>query len=312
MIAPLLRREAVMAGLWNFLYDPLKQTAWAISKTGLGQVALGITENSISDARFWDQLQQIRRLKQFFFQENVAFKPDDLAAIGLGVLDRITFHPYGREPKAEEWMLLDEKQSVLTTYLDDKLKWKFRLRNMRAYFTVIPVVFLVCAITALFIGTGIDIYNDKMEGHLHNIVYVLSVVLWTIALGGLGACAFLGTTMISEYARMNMALRTTAPGPAAQDGDFDLTARDLIWTRIVVGILFAFLLGVPLSAGSLNYMVVQIRIGDIGSTSFDTKMLETIGMTLLPFAVGFSTTLVLAIMDRLLSTLRTGLGISAK
>ena len=59
-------------------------------------------------------------------------------------------------------------------------------------------------------------------------------------------------------------------------------------------------------------MIEQIRIGAVSADKIDSNLLKTIGLTLLPFAVGFSTTLVLAIMDRILSTLRTAMGISTK
>ncbi len=270
-------------------------------------------QNSVSDDRFWMQLTQVRTLKLFLFQESVSFKEEDLPKIGLESLDAIRFNIFGRSPTVDEWSLLDAKQSALSSYLDIRLRWKLRLSRMRKYYTTLPVVFLFGSVFALALGSYQSIFRDRLGQETTLVLYSAAVVLWNLALAGLGACAFLGTTMISETARMNTNVRAgnvTAGVPP--DSDFDLSDRDLIWTRVVVGILFGFLLGLPLSAGSLTFVEEQIIAGDIRNTKINSELAQNITMILLPFVFGFSTTLVLGIMERLMSAIRAMFGIGGK
>jgi hypothetical protein len=101
--------------------------------------------SSISDERFMHQLDQVRKLKKFLFEEKVNFKFDQLGAIDLGVLNSLRHRHNGRTPTNEEWRLLDEKMSILTSYLTDDLRQKVRLRDLSVFFGYLPVIFLLAA-----------------------------------------------------------------------------------------------------------------------------------------------------------------------
>lgn len=297
----------------GYIFEPLRNISSNLARSRAGRIALSIDENAVNDERFWDQLSQVRALKRFLFQESVAFKATDLPHIGLEQLEAISFHTFGRTPNAQEWAVLDSKQSVLSSYLDARLRWKLKLSQLRVFFTTIPVIFLLIAVVALGLSLVRSIFFETPPSHLAACVYSAGVILWTLALGGLGACAFLGTTMISESARVSGLLRASDANAAKPlNTDFDLTDRDLIWTRIVVGILFAFLLGIPLSAGSVGYVEHQIAGGNIMTVELNQQLLQNITLTLLPFVIGFSTTLVLGVMDRCVATIRTVLGMTAQ
>ncbi len=302
--------------VYGLLVTPVKQLFDAAARSGFGKTVLKIDSDAINDERFWDQLSQVRKVKRLLFQESVAFKAEDLPNIGLEKLEAISFHVYGRTPTAEEWTLLDAKQSVISGYLDGRLRWKLKMSRLRLYFTTVPVVFLVTAVFALAGGIVRAMFFDNAPSGGATpqgaYLYSASVILWTLALGGLGACAFLGTTMISENARMNGLLPAGDGSAKSPETDFDLTDRDLIWTRIVVGILFAFLLGIPLSAGSLKFVVAQIATGDITTVRVNADLVQTMALTLLPFVIGFSTTLVLGVMDRFVTAIRTVFGMTGK
>ncbi len=112
---------------------------------------------------------QVRNLKLFLFQENVAFKEDDLPNIALEGLDALHYGIYGRAPTTGEWKLLDEKQSALSRYLDSHLRRKLRLSQMRKYFTTVPVVFLVIALISQ--AGGIVQHVFEMPGSVREIIY---------------------------------------------------------------------------------------------------------------------------------------------
>jgi VIT1/CCC1 family predicted Fe2+/Mn2+ transporter len=163
-----------------------------------------------------------------------------------------------RAPTPQEWSLLDEKLSVLSSYLDPILRWKKRLTELGAYFRNLPIFFLFFSIVSLLLSVGGVIFADLIVPSALAFFHAGAIVLWTLALGGLGACAFFGTTLITESAKINTPSGQQSPNSFQLNSEFDLTGRNLLLTRLVVGILFAFLLGLPLSAGSLDFIVDNI------------------------------------------------------
>src|SRR5215468_10768205 len=90
---------------------------------------LGDSTMFISDRHFCDQLDQVHKLKQFFFKEKVRFSAEQIPTIDLGPLNNLHYHASGRPPTDEQWRLLDEKLTTLASYLDDNLRRKFRIRE---------------------------------------------------------------------------------------------------------------------------------------------------------------------------------------
>lgn len=288
--------------------DPIRE-AFSGSRRRSGAAVLD--DNAIGDMRFWRECERVRDLQHFLSHEHVAVKPEDLATIAQ--LDALSFHRRGRSAGRDDWQLLLWKESVLLSYFDERLRWRHNLDRLRIYFRTWPVVFLIAAVLALVLGVVRRIFDPDLALYAKAGFYGTAVVLWTLALGGLGACAFLGTTMMNETARMNKALQARADGASASGVDFDLTDQNLIGTRIIVGILFALLLGIPLAAGSLSYAIDQIAdTQSVAQFKFDAALIQTIGLTLLPFVIGFSTPVVLGVMDRLVAAVRTIFGMPVK
>lgn len=270
-----------------------------------------LDDNAIGDIRFWRECERVHALQHFLSHEHVAVKPEDLAAIAQ--LEALSFNRRGRSAGRDDWQLLLWKESVLLSYFDERLRWRHNLDRLRIYFRTWPVIFLVAAVLALVLGVLRRIFDADLEPYARAGIYGSAVVLWTLALGGLGACAYLGTTMMNETARINKALQARADGAAASGVDFDLTDQNLIGTRIIVGILFAFLLGIPLAAGSLTYAVNQIAdTPSVAGFRFDAASVQTIGLILLPFVIGFTAPLVLGVMDKLVAAVRTIFGMPVK
>ena len=83
----------------------------------------------------------------------------------------------------------------------------------------------------------------------------LSNIFWILALGGLGACAYLGTSLIAESCRFSDRDASAPHGLVSQSSsphvvttnvaEIDLTDVNLLGTKIIVGILFAFTVGLP-------------------------------------------------------------------
>jgi hypothetical protein len=252
----------------------------------------------IHDDRFIAQLNEVRNLKRFLFEEKVKFDPKQLEDIDLGLLNNLRYRSQARPPTLEEWVLLDKKLSALTSYLNDELRQKIRIRELSSFFGSIPLAFLsVATITMVyyflypyFLVTGSTTFAAS---------YLTSLIVWSLSQGGLGACAFLGT---------RAAMKRVNPDNQQTDEFSDITDKNALKVRIVLGCLFGSLIGLPFSNAALSKMSVML-FGD--ATAKGEIQASDFVPILVPFMVGFSTSLVLAILNRCVLSVRTLLGITS-
>jgi hypothetical protein len=254
----------------------------------------------ISDRRFIDQLTEVQDLKRFLFEEKAKFDPTQLQSIDLGVLNNLSYSEKGRAPTSGEWKLLDEKISVLASYLTDDLRQKIRIRELRIFFGVIPLTFLVAALlTIMYFFSFGALFNKGTFGF--NLSYLVCLIVWTVTQGGLGACAYLGTRVAIRRAE-KIPLEAGASGDAT-----DITDGSILKVRIILGCLFGSLIGLPI-AGSAMVKLAKAMYPDANEAVEAADFM----LMVLPFMVGFSTNLVLAILDRFIDSVRTFFGISTK
>jgi hypothetical protein len=127
-------------------------------------------------------------------------------------------------------------------------------------------------------------------------VSLAAVLSWTSALGGLGTAAFFGTSLLAQLASVN----------ANDEAKLkEITDYNYLQARLVVGILFAFVLGLPFGRLSLDTASASLYTDIV----WDTDLVTTAMYILAPFLLGFSTALVLAILDRLIEGMKTILGV---
>jgi hypothetical protein len=255
----------------------------------------------VGDRRFVNQLDHIRYLKQFLFQEKVQFKADQLREIDLGTLNNLQFGRNGRVPTDEEWRLLDEKLAALATYLTDDLRRRIRIHELATFFGPLPLLFLFAVVlsTASYLLYG-HVFKD-VNSLSNTSAYLFSLIVWTAAQGGLGACAFLNTTVIIKKPDV-------VTNPGAPVSSIDITDENVLKTRIILGALFGFLIGLPLS-----YQSLQTINGSLlsSATNFNppTPTATQIAIMLVPFLLGFSTNLVLVILERCVASIQAFFGI---
>jgi len=255
----------------------------------------GAAEDRIGDRRFMDQLEEIRDLKQFLFEEKVRFDPDQLASIDLGPLNSLQFRRRGRSPTSEEWVLLDKKLSSLSAYLNEELRRKLRIRQLGFFFGPLPLTLLLIAAVAT-ICYAIYPHFLTRGSFSFDAAYYVTMVVWTTTQGGLGACAYLGI-------RAAMGKTQAASTPELLKESFEITDVNFLKIRIILGALFAFVLGIIISLRALNDIYNAISDPDFRPSTVD------LGLMLVPFLLGFSTALVLVILDRLIESIRTFFGV---
>jgi hypothetical protein len=247
---------------------------------------------AIADERFIGQLDQLRELKQFLFEEKVKFETDELDCIDLVELNNISYSGRGRVPSVGEWRTLDAKLAKLASYLNDEMRRKIRIRELKVFFTTLPVLFLGMLVISTIFYIWLPWITPTKSPWRLPISLVVSFA-WLIAQGGLGACAFLGTSVIVGGAQQ---VKGIPPLEKA-----DVTDRNFLIIRVILGTLFAVLLGLPIGIVSLK------SISNVwwGGSPPDEATLVCI---FAPFVAGFSTNLVLAILGKAVAAVETFFG----
>ena len=153
-----------------------------------------------------------------------------------------------------------------------------------------------------------------VKGHLF--AWLVIINTWLVSQGTLGACAILGTSVILKRTQHNNLSEAEVSQDRIQQNrntaqwkertyytfdTFDLTDRNLLIIRTLMGILFAVLLGLPFAAHSLNGLSDVYWGGNVPDYS-------TLEYLFIPFVAGFSTDLVLVILGRFIVAIQSIFG----
>jgi hypothetical protein len=257
-----------------------------------------VETNGISDRRFAAQLESIQKVKQFLFSEKVLLQPDILESVDLGSLNNLKYAPNGRVPTEGEWKALDQKLASLTPLMTPALRWKFRISELQFFFITIPIVLMGTTVIATFSLALLMTFGER-ESIFFVAPYVITFLVWTLSQGALGACAFLCVS-----ATVHALKERSASSPLYNT--IDVTDENILGVRIILGALFALLVALPIGGRSI-VIVYQAFL--------ETHPIPTIEdwiIVLIPFMFGFSTTLVLAIFNKIIGGISALFGISAE
>lgn len=255
-------------------------------------------ERRIKDARFKRAALQLYRMHDFLVRNGVAIGARDGAAsvigggLRLGELNTLMFITSGRPATADEWRLLEDKQGELLSAFTADLRRKYWNEASASIINTYPYAFLLIAGMALamsvfppewhlFQGTNANVaqHGWRFGGFL----------LWTLSLGGLGATTFLAVNTLSIQS----------------DATFDLGDRALVRMRIKLGALFGTVVALPIAYGPFVDFTNSV-IADPNQISASNSAL-----LLAPFLLGFSTSLVLAVLARLVAGVEAIFGVTS-
>jgi len=246
----------------------------------------------ISDRLFVRQLGYTRSLVTFLIRRQaLPEKPPDVLA-NLAALGSMRYSPRGRAASEEEWRKLYAISRGLASELPLEIATAFSIWRLRTFFGLFPFIFLIMGIAALE-ATYLEGYA---VGGWYYFIGLAAVLSWTCALGGLGTSAFFGTSLLAQLAS------ATGDDQAKLK---EITDDTYLQTRLMIGILFAFVLGLPFGHLSLVTASTSLFTDVVWDTELFTKILHILA----PFLLGFSTALVLSILERLIEGIKTTLGV---
>jgi hypothetical protein len=242
--------------------------------------------NAIRDSRFMNQFANLTSLKTLLLTQGVRIREEDAPLLSFGMLNHLRYDEKGRLPTVEEWEQLDKRSQKLFSYLDDGLRKRFELSQTANLIAGLPVLLIFVAllfVALLSLITAIFAVD-------RNLLLLGCYVLWTALLGAIGAIAFLSMNALSIQS----------------DVTFDLTNKSLLAVRIVLGSLFGVVLSIPFGFYSFITFFESIARGTpaLGATNFSLEA----ALLLLPFVLGFSTSLVILVLNKFVESITVFFG----
>jgi hypothetical protein len=270
-----------------------------------------------NDREYMRQLLIVRKIKDLLVSEAVNLEEQDRFLVRLGVLNSLRYRRNGHTPPTEAWDELDARLQGLTRYLKDdtgELKRKLQVRLAPGFLYWLPLAMGLLAAFCLCLAVAPPAYSllpnvfAKLPATspppevIQQIWRFAAFMAWLIALGSLGSVAFLYVNVLS----------------IETDKSVDVTSASFLSMRIILGALFGLVIGLPI--GYPYFVSFCLQIHDVASAAAGagavvaaTKIEWSSGLALLlPFLLGFSTPLVLNVLNRCVDGVQTVFGIQEK
>jgi hypothetical protein len=279
-----LRTIATDFILGQEIFDCFKETAkeLALFQYQVDALQLVKPNHEINDEYFMRDLTRLKQLRSFLIQETI---PSG-SLPSFGELNLLQYRSEGRAPTAEEWTSVESSTESLFRSMNGPLRRKFVLGEIPSWIATLPLALAATALVALCLA----IIFTKGPVFL-----MPPYLVWLMSLGAIGAIAFIGMNALSIQ----------------EDVTFDLTNRRLLILRIVLGALFGLVITLPFGFKYFKQFCDSIWNAPEQSTKnvIDSPSLTNQALfLLLPFVLGFSTTLVIMIMNRLVDSIQAFFG----
>jgi hypothetical protein len=235
----------------------------------------------IADRQFMHDLNQLKALRSFLIQAVVSPRLSE-SPIYFGSLNTLRYGlTGGRLPTSKEWALLEELTNDLYSNIDGTVRRRFLYGQLPTWVTLTAIVLGVVAFVSLVVALGLPNANAG--------VILAIYMIWLAALGAIGSIAFVGMNALAVQA----------------DVTFDMTNTKLIVLRIVLGALFGIVLTLPFGFASFGKFLADLSIG--GGQLSAGLALQSV-LLLLPFILGFSTSLVIMILNQFVEAVQMFFG----
>jgi hypothetical protein len=257
----------------------------------------------IRDPEFIRQLKTLHELCEFIQRRGVKIPADKAGLLEFGRIGRLRGPSWwgreqGRDPTRDEWENVEQRTQELRALLDDTCRHGFYIQKTESILIYVACVLVAVATVCLFVA----ISNGTPKPGRIPYCYIL----WLMSLGALGSVAFLAMNALSLQ----------------RDVTFDMADKELLILRMSLGAIFGLILALPFGPVAFHDFIYRLHdIHDIQATAtvsqnnllhyipasatasppMDVKPSIVVGaaMLLMPFVFGFSTTIVLTIINRL-------------
>jgi hypothetical protein len=239
-------------------------------------------QNEIRDEQFMRDLQKLRQLRTFLNEQAIPLRRQDGTSLSFGSLNslRSNFLQRGRYPDSKEWTELEKLTEDLFAFLDEPLRRKFIATQLPKWVPYM-VGLLGCVAFVSIVGCTFLAQPSQWNVPLY--------LIWLASLGAIGSMSFVGMNVLSIQ----------------DDATFDLSNRSFLIFRIVLGALFGTVITLPFGFKTFTTFINSLLSGGAevsASLTVDSLML------LLPFILGFSTSLVIMILNQFIEATQSFFG----
>jgi len=243
----------------------------------------------INDEHFIKDLKRLKDLRSFFIKEAVNIDMSGSTALSFGKLNLLRFRNSGREPTEGEWARVEGHTQALFRLLTEPLRRRFILGQIPWWMAWLPIILAGIALASLLFAVFVaqfGLLGTRSIG-LNILPFYLS---WLMSIGAIGSVAFIGMNALSVQ----------------QDITFDLTNTRLMLLRITLGALFGLVLTLPFGFdGFVQFCENMTRAPRMVSNIAVTT--QTL-LLLLPFILGFSTSLVIMLLNQFVEAIQAFFG----
>ncbi|WP_156901762.1 hypothetical protein [Azohydromonas australica] len=245
----------------------------------------------IADSEFILALKRLKSLCAFLLQVPVVLNPTVQQAARLGGLNQLrhAFQHKGRQPRYSEWHEVEKRTQIIWAALSEPQRRKFLATQTPSWISYLISAFI--AVAAASLVTAYLIKSQFISFPLGDIL--IPFLLWIIALGAIGAAASIGMNALSVQ----------------DDATFDISSGKFIWLRLVLGALFGTVLTLPLGFSTFDQFLIDLGKND--KTVDTAEVAKQASLLLLPFILGFSTSLVILVLNRFIESVQTFFGKSS-
>jgi hypothetical protein len=253
----------------------------------------------LCDEIFIKDLKRLKELRSFLIEQAVCMDALSSQTTAFGNLNRLRYRQKGRMPTEAEWTAVENNTEALFKLLTEPLRRKFILGETPWWVTYAAAALAAFAVGSLVVVVTMIIPGTKLDPILETGSKVFPYYIgWLLSVGAIGSIAFIAMNALSLQ----------------EDATFDLTNTRLMVLRIALGGLFALMLCIPFGFHEFLEFVYYLKRGGVPppepsniSNPIKDAAQSTI-MLLLPFILGFSTSLVIMILNRFVEAVQTFFG----
>ena len=244
---------------------------------------------TLSDLEFSKVLTRLRQIASYLTQLDIDVDTKVHEAARLGPLNLLkdAYPKKGRLATGKEWDEAEIRTQIIWAALTSQQRRKFLATEIPGWFSYLVFVLMFVAISSIF--AAFLITTGVLHGVSGNLLGPFMV--WIGALGAIGACASIGMNALSVQ----------------DDVTFDLSSSKFLWLRVVLGALFGTVLTLPL--GFVGFQQFLTALEASSGTGFDTTAaVKQASLLLLPFILGYSTSVVILVLNRFVESVQTFFG----
>lgn len=249
-------------------------------------------ETGLWDPDFLRALKRLKALCDFLSQTSVTPSPAVRQAALLGGLNQLRFAVSGKGRFAtyDEWSQVEQRTQIVWAALPEPLRRKFLTTQAPTWLSWVMSFFVVISAISLVVAFIVHTPKPNVVAWTPPGNNLIPFLVWIMSLGAIGGASSIGLNALSVQ----------------DDASFDISNGRLICLRLIIGALFGTVLSLPFGFGPF-YSFLDGLANTKGEIDAAIAAKQA-AFLLMPFVLGFSTSVVILVLNRLIEAVQTFFG----